>query len=264
MRVRLLLLSVLVALPALAEDPPAAAPAAAPGAPAAPTVEDFVGRFEAAWKTRDDAASVKANEELITQGLKAFPEAYELLWRAARVRWWQADGTTDSKARVPIAKEGKAFAERAIKVKSDGFEAHYYTALTIGAYSQAVGILAAIGEGLEGQFNDHLDVALKRADTFDRSGPHNAKGRYWWELPWPKRNLGKSREELTKVSVAHPEHLRCWLYLAQTELKDGNPKVAKTAIDKVLAGGIDYDPPEGRRIKALAKAVSDEIDAALK
>lgn len=215
------------------------------------------------WKTRDDPETMKATDALISQSLKASPDDYELLWRAARSRWWVADGAAE-KLKKQIAKEGWNFAERAQKAKPAGAEAKYYTALNIGAYSQAVGILKALGEGLESKFIENLDFAAKTNEAFDRYGPRTAKGRYHWELPWPKRDLGKSRSELTFVTGKHPEHLRAWFFLAETELKDGKPQDAKLAIDKVITGAGDYDAPEARRIKKWATPVAAQIAEALK
>lgn len=246
---RLLLLSVLVALPAFAQPASAA---------------DVTTKLDELWKTRDDAATIKAADEAITEGLKAFPDDFELLWRASRAKWWVADGATDTKLQRQVAKEGWTLAERAVKAKADGMQGHYYVALNIGAYSQAVGILKALGEGLEGRFNDELEKARKADTSYDRYGPVNAKGRYYWELPWPKRDLEKSRAELKTVIEKHPEHLRAWLYLAETELKDGKAKEAKTCVDKVLNGADAYDPPEARRIKKWAKVVSAEVEKELK
>jgi hypothetical protein len=225
---------------------------------------DVTTKFDELWKTRDEAASLKAMDEAVAEGLKAFPQDFEILWRAARLRWWVADGDADAKLRKQVAKEGWTFAERAVKAKPDGMQGYYYVALNIGAYSQAVGILKALGEGLEGKFNDGLDKARKIDGAFDRMGCANAKGRYYWELPWPKRDLGKSRTEIKSVTEKHPEHLRAWLFLAETELKDGNAKEAQAAIQKVLGGADAYDPPEARRVKRWAKPVAEAIEAELK
>jgi len=225
---------------------------------------DVTAKFDELWKTRDEAASLKAMDEAVVEGLKAFPQDFEILWRAARLRWWVADGDADAKLRKQVAKEGWTFAERAVKAKPDAMQGYYYVALNIGAYSQAVGILKALGEGLEGKFNDALDKARKIDGAFDRMGSANAKGRYYWELPWPKRDLGKSRTEIKSVTEKHPEHLRAWLFLAETELKDGNAKKAQAAIQKVLGGADAYDPPEAKRVKRWAKPVSEAIEAELK
>jgi hypothetical protein len=228
------------------------------------SVVDVTARLDELWKTRDDSTSLKASDDAIVDGLKTFPEDAEILWRASRLRWWVADGATESKLRKQLSREGWTLGERGVKAKADGMQAHYYIALNIGAYSQAVGILKALSEGLEGKFNDELEKARKGDTSYDRYGPKTAKGRYYWELPWPKRDLEKSRLELKSVLEKHPEHLRAWLYLAETELKDGKTKEAKACLDKVQTGAEGYDPPEARRIKKWAKDVSNEIEKELK
>jgi hypothetical protein len=262
MRLLSILLVLSCTLPAWAQDAGLADPPAPPVAAA--DAASFVSRLDELWKTRDSAEAVKANDAAIAEGLKAFPKEYDLLWRAARVRWWFADGVSDEKSKKQIAKDGWGFAKRAVEAKPSGPEGRYYTALSIGAYSQAVGVLAALGEGLEGQFVENLDFSIKNNAPFDRYGGHTAKGRYWWELPWPKRNLSKSKEELQRSIDKHPEHLRNYYFLADTLLKDGDAKGAKVQIDKALSGDGAYDPPEARRVKAWAKTLSEKIDAALR
>lgn len=250
---------------ALAQD--AAAPAAPPAAPEtapAPDAASYVAKLDELWKTRDNAESIKATDEAIKNGLIAFPENYDLLWRAARYRWWVADGLTEEKTKRAKAKAGWDYAERAVKVKPTGAEGKYYTAISIGAYSQAVGILTALGEGLEGKFVENLDYSIKNNESFDRYGGHTAKGRYHWELPWPKRDLKKSKEELQKSIDKNPEHLRNYYFLAATLLKDGDAKGAKEMNDKALNGDASYDPPEARRVKDWAKTQAAEIEKALK
>ena len=224
----------------------------------------FSAKLDELWKTRDTADSVKLNDDVIREGLKASPTDYDLLWRAARIRWWVADGLTEEKLKKQTAKEGWNYARRAVEAKPAGAEGKYYTALSIGAYSQAVGILKALSEGLEGQFVENLDYSLKNNEAFDRYGGHTAKGRYHWELPWPKRNLAKSKEELQKSIDKHPEHLRNYYFLADTLLKDGDAKGAKVAIDQALNGFDAYDPPEARRVKGWAKTLAATIDKELK
>ncbi|MBX7099170.1 MAG: tetratricopeptide repeat protein [Myxococcaceae bacterium] len=227
---------------------------------------DAVAQLDLLWKTRDEPAAIKATDAAISAGLKANPDDYQVLWRAARFRWWQADGTVEGqeKLKKQLGKEAWNLADRALKVKSDGMEAHYYVALGVGAYSQAVGVLTALSEGLEGKFVENLDYAIKANEAFDTAGPHRAKGRYHWELPWPKRDLAKSKSELEAAIKLSPQHLRNYYYLADTYLKDGNAKEAKVQITKVLTGNGDWDPPEARRVKAWAKTLSTKIDEELK
>lgn len=218
------------------------------------------------WATRDDPEAIKQTDAAISAGLKESPADYEILWRAARFRWWIADGVSrdEQKLKKQLGKEAWNYADRALKTKAGGFEGHYFKALSIGAYSQAVGILTALSEGLEGQFVENLDLSIKTNEAYDRAGPLRAKGRYYWELPWPKRDLDKSKELLDKAIKVSPEATRSWLFLAETLLKDGKAKEAKEAITKAQTLSPDFDPPEARRVLRWAKTVAAQIDAELK
>ncbi|WP_375766002.1 hypothetical protein NR798_30435 [Archangium gephyra] len=213
---------------------------------------------------RGDAAAVKQLDESLKKALEATPDDYEVLWRAARIRNWQADGTTDAKVKKSLGKQVWELGDRARKVAPDRVEGHYFAALGIGAYSEAVGILSALGEGLESKYNERLDAALKIDGMYGRGGPLLAKGRYFYKLPWPKRDLGKSTSHFQKALSKHPETLRGWLYLAETLLADGEEKKAHEAILKVTQGSVGYDPAEGRRVQEWAKPVQAAIEEKLK
>jgi tetratricopeptide (TPR) repeat protein len=253
----LLLLSLFSSAFSSAQAPVAATPPETPRP--ADAQDDPVARLNALWKTRDDASSLKESDVIVTQALEKQPTAYELLWRAARIRWWVADGASDDRLKKTYAKQGWSFAERALKEKGDGIEAQYYLALCIGAYSQSVGILKALSEGLESKFVSNLDVVIQKSEGLELGGPRTAKGRYYWELPWPKRDLEKSKAELQKVTAKFPSNLRSHYYLAETLLKDGDKEGAKALLDKVLAASVDYDAPEGRRAKAWAKKLKESM-----
>lgn len=255
-----LLVVLFLSLSAFAQDGAAAPP---PAEAAAPDAASFAAKLDDLWKTRDGKGVSAEIDAAYREGLKAFPNDYALLWRAARARWWAADGIDDAGLKKQLAKEAWGYAKRAVAANGTGVEGKYYTALSIGAYSQAVGILAALGEGLEGQFLENLEFVLKNGEAFDRYGGRTTKGRYHWELPWPKRDLKKSKEELQKSIDKHPEHLRNYLFMAETLLKDGDAKGAKVQIQKALNGSDAYDPPEARRVKKWAKDVEKQIDAAL-
>lgn len=241
-----LALFLLVALPALAATP------------------EELSAWDALYARRGDAAAFKQLDEALTKAVQATPEDYEVLWRAARARNWQADGATDSKAKKNLGKQTWELGDRARKAAPDRVEGNYFAAVGIGAYSQAVGILTALGEGLESKYNERLDAALKIDPMFERGGPLLAKGRYYYELPWPKRNLDKSATLFQKALAKHPEALRGWLYLAETQLADGEAKKAQESILKVTQGSVSYDPAEGQRVQGWSKPVQAKIEEELK
>lgn len=219
--------------------------------------------LDALYARRNDPAAAKQKDEAVEKALKASPEDYEVLWRAGRWRQWQADGEANAQVKKKLGKQIWELGDRARKLAPTRVEGHYTAALGIGSYSQAVGILTALGEGLEGKYNERLDAALKIDPMFDRGGPLLAKGRYFYELPWPKRDLKKSASYFQKALAKHPEQLRAWLYLAETLLADGEEKKAHEAILKVTQGSVTYDPAEGQRVQGWAKKVKADIEKEL-
>jgi cytochrome c-type biogenesis protein CcmH/NrfG len=99
---------------------------------------------------------------------------------------------------------------------------------------------------------------------FESAGGLVAKGRYWFELPWPKRSLAKSAETLQKAIALAPDNLRAYVYLAETQLRDGKAAAAKATLAKAEQGSVTYDPAEGKRAKEMAKRVAAEIAKELK
>lgn len=226
---------------------------------------DYSAKLDAHWATRDAADSIKQQNAAVFEGLKAFPADYDLLWRAARHKWFVADGQDSEHGaqKKALAKEAWGYADRALKAKPGAFEGHYYKALSIGAYSEAIGILTALSEGVEGQFIENLDIALKANEAYDRAGPVRAKGRYYASLPWPKRDREKAVEFLNKAIKLSPEATRSYLYLAEVLLQAGKAKEARTAMNKVLSLSPSFDPPEARRVLGWAKPIADQISAEL-
>lgn len=226
-------------------------------------VAETAKQLDALYAERADATKLKELEKATEDALKANPADYDILWRASRLKYWQADGATNEKIKAKLGKESWDLGEQAVKANPKGVEGHYFGGIGLGAYSQGVGIMAALSQGLEGKFNERIDTAMKLDPTFDNAGPLIAKGRYHYELPWPKRDLDESKALLEKAIKAKPKALRAYLYLAQTQLKDGDAKAAKETLDKVFAGGTDYDAAEARRVKSLAKGVKKQVDEEL-
>lgn len=225
---------------------------------------EAAARIDELYTRRDEPEVLKQADAVIAEALKEFPEDYGLLWRASRQKYWLADDEPNEMKKRQLGKAGWDLGDRAVKANPKGAEGHYFAAIGLGAYSEAVGILKALTSGLESKYNERLDAATALDDTLERGGPHLAKGRYWHQLPWPKRDLGKAKDEFNKAIAKFPENLRSYVYLAETLLKDGDAKQAKVVIDKALQGSVDYDPPDGRRAQKWAKPLAKTIEEELK
>lgn len=224
---------------------------------------DDLAHLDALFLRWDDRAAEERLEKALNAGLAKRSDDFELLWRKARLRWSQADRLKGD-ARKMMAKDAWALGEKAAQLQPKRVEGHYWAGVGVGAYSQAVGIMSALTQGLEGRFNGFIDRAIEIDANYFGGAPLAAKGRYFFELPWPKRNLDRAVELLTRVNTQHPDNLRAWLFRAEAELARGKPELAQEALAQVEKRPGRRDPADARYTKKLAKAFAPEVQKKLK
>lgn len=227
---------------------------------------EVTARMDALYAQRHDAQKLKELTQLTEGALTAHPEDFGVLWRASRHFYWLCDGTPSGaeKQKRGHGERSAQLGQKALEKAPSRVEGHYFAAIGLGCYSQAVGVVTALRQGVEGRFNRWLDKAISIEAGYDNGGPLIAKGRYFFELPWPKRDLGKSREFLQRAVQTKPHAARAHLYLAETQLKDGDAKAAMVSVERALAADEAYDPAEARRSKAWARSLKSQIEEELK
>jgi hypothetical protein len=220
-----------------------------------------VAQFDELWSKRDDPQV--ATQIAATMKQFAESQSYDKLWRVARWYFWEADGAKDEATKKSLGKTGWDVGEKAKKLDPKGLEAKYWTSADIGAYSEAVGIFNALTEGLEAKFRDPLEQCVKADPNhlnayINYVGPQTALGRYYFRLPWPKRNLGKSKQLLQLSVKVRPENLRAHYFLAETLWDDGKKADAKSELALIRDASESYDPPEARRVKRMAATLAEK------
>lgn len=215
------------------------------------------------WTRRDDADALRRAEKELADARAVAPSDAGVLWRAARFHFWQAEVLDDSRARVAASQQGWDEAERALAVMPESADARYWAAAACGTYAEAIGVLAALAKGLEAKFRKDLDWVVQRAPGYERGGPLLTLGRYWAQLPWPKRDRKKAVQYLRAALEAHPENLRARLYLADVLRTEGGParREAARLVEEILSASPGhYDAPEEKLIQKRAKALKAEIE----
>jgi hypothetical protein len=223
-----------------------------------------VAAMDALQQRRDDPEAQQRFDRLISDGLAQAPQSYAITWRAARFECWVAETATADALKKSAAKRAWDLGDKARQLAPNAPEGHYYAAAGVGLFGQAMGVMTAISAGVDGKFNERVDRAIQIDPAIEGGGPWLARGRYYYEVPFFMRDLKKSASFLGKALERHPENLRARWYFAQTLLKDGQAQKAKTEIDRVMAGDEAYDPPDARRVKALAAQTQKDIAEALK
>ncbi|HEY3447188.1 MAG TPA: hypothetical protein VGK67_12525 [Myxococcales bacterium] len=216
------------------------------------------------WARRDDPEVVERSEKLLEESLARSPASVPILWRAGRLHFWRADVSDDLRTRQAMSQRGWGEAEKAVALDPDCPDAHYWAAAACGTYAEAIGVLNALSKGLDARLRRNLDWAVQRVPAYEWGGPLLTLGRYWAQLPWPKRDRKKALESLRAAVSGHPENLRAKLYLAEVLQAEGSGaarREARVHLERILGAAPGrYDAPEERLIQRRARALRGQLE----
>ena len=211
-------------------------------------------RFDELWRRRDDRAAVPELHQILSQQLAAEPRSFEANWRLAALYNWEAGAPAlDGDRKAELGKKAWEAGDKAIDARPGDARGQYQAATGIGLYSEGVGILTALSQGLEGKFRERMQAALRIDKDWNEGAPQVVWGRYFYRLPWPKRDVDESIRVLAVLVETHPRNLRGKLYLADSLAEAGSVDDARKLIQQVLDAPAGNDAPEDRRVKELAR-----------
>jgi tetratricopeptide (TPR) repeat protein len=224
-------------------------------------VQSILSAVDAKWQDRDEPDVMDAMLAQLKQAEKLAPNDYGVLWRLARHYFWASDNpaiSNDEKSR--LGKIAWDYGDKAAAANPKGVEGWYFAAVGMGNYSLGIGILKALGEGIEGKFKDRLSKAEAIDPNFYAGGIYNAWGRFYYKLPWPKYDARKSEQNLQKAIKINPANVRGRIFLAELYQKEGHPKEARKLLEEAIAHPPGaYDLPEERRSQKQARELLAEM-----
>jgi len=232
--------------------PPGPKPQERPGASA-----DWMAAWDDLWKRRDDPAAIQELEKITQERLAEDPNGFETTRRQAELVAWEADGEPDgSNDKAAKGKVAWEAGDKAIQANPKDVRGHYFSGVGVGLYSEGVGILTALSQGLEDKFRERILAALRLDKDFLNGAPQVVWGRYFFKLPWPKRDPEESIRVLRIALRTHPGNRRAKLYLADSLLLNrlpGQEDEAHALVQQVLDAPGGRDPPEEKRLKEMAR-----------
>jgi len=227
---------------------------------------ELLARLDALHARRDEPAARAEARHLTDAALAQAPADYGALWRAARELFDESEATNLSDdERSRLGREGYDLAERAIAANPNDAAAQYWAALCIGRYAEKMGVLRALANGIEGKFKRPLERATALDVSYDHGNVPVVWADYHLELPWPKRDRDKAREELRRALAINPANLRARLYQARIAADEDHPADARALLATIAAAPVGrYDAPEERAVKKEAAKMAAAMAAKLR
>ncbi|OFV90194.1 MAG: hypothetical protein A3J75_00555 [Acidobacteria bacterium RBG_16_68_9] len=197
----------------------------------------LIGRMDRLWAQRETA---EALHDLVALGMIALaidPQSYEATWRLAQAYFWVAHTQPDRLFKKAMAAKASERAQQAVEIQPERVEGRYLYAVAVGEYASTIGIMKAVTEGVAGKIETAALKAYELDRDFDSGAPMMLLGRYYYMLPWPKRDLDRSRRYLEELKSRHPKVLTGRCYLAETYYAQGEKDQARAELDFVAQNG---------------------------
>src|SRR5712692_6056524 len=109
--------------------PAEGAPEPGPGANSKPRSSELLAKLDQLFDRRDDPSIAKELDQAIAEAIRAHGEEFDVLWRAARYKQWQADGAPDGDAKKQLGKEAWELGDRATRLEPERVEGYYFAAV---------------------------------------------------------------------------------------------------------------------------------------
>jgi hypothetical protein len=211
-------------------------------AAAAESTSSVVDQMDSLWDRRPDGESLRRLIEIGEQATGERAE-FEVAWRISRACVYLGETQENRTLRKALAVKGMEWARKAMEMKPERVEGHYFYGSTVGQYGATVGMASAVAQGIAGKFEESMNKSYEIDRDYDDGGSMIALGRFFYVLPWPKHDLKRSRLLLEEAKQRHPKRLLARLYLADTYYDLGKKTKARQELRHILESDI---PPDER------------------
>ena len=225
------------------------------------SVPRLIAQMDEHWQAR---RSGDAARQLIETGQRALaidPDNFEVAWRIARGSWWLANSQENRSFKKALAVKAMEWAARAVEIDPRRVEGHYTHGISVGEYATCIGYGRAIVDNIVGKFETSMRKSYELDPDIDNGGPMTALGRFYYMLPWPKRDLDESRRLLEELRMRHPNALLGRVYLAETYYEIGERNRARSELEYVVRAEPSPSWPELPKPKPIAEQLLSDWSA---
>lgn len=221
-------------------------------------------KADALWEGRAVHENIRKAIPIYTEILDKNPDCYEAAWKLARAYFFLGDLLPETKElkdrHREMGEKGMFYGKRALELNPEGIEGHYYYGLSLAQYSIGISIVKALLKGLGPEYERQIKKAIEINEAYNYAGPLRAMGRYWYRLPWPKRDLKKSIDYLERAANIAPMIIRGHVYLAETYLKKGKKDLAGSQLKEAIEMEPDLKiEPDALRWKEKAREILSKV-----
>jgi tetratricopeptide (TPR) repeat protein len=221
----------------------------------AETLEGLIAEGDALYAQRQDpllAAKALANYQ---EAMRLAPDSYEALWKNAQIMYFIGDNSTSSSEKLKIFKQAMDICKKAVALRPNGVEGHYWLGVHTGSYGETRGVLKSLF--LKGDIISEMNKAIAIDGSYENGGAYCVLGRLYFKVPGIFGGSNKkSRLNLEKCRQIAPKNSVNLIFLAETYWDMDEEGLAIQALEELLSMVPDpqwipeteQDKVEGRKL----------------
>lgn len=198
-----------------------------------PGEDSIFAELDKLFAGRDELRNLHRAEALLADRSKEHPSEYESLWRAGRIWYYLAEGQKEKKFKLNYFEKGLNVSRRAVEVKPERPEGHFWLAANLGEASEIRGIWSSLRS--LSTIRLEFEKVLEIAPTFESGKACLALGEMNLRLPGL---LGgddnKGIELLEKGLQLAPGNHEIKLALASAYAQKGRKTEARKLLEQIL------------------------------
>jgi tetratricopeptide (TPR) repeat protein len=208
---------------------------------------------DALYRDRLNSASAVRAAEIWTSRLASTPNDFDAAWKLARAQYWLGTNGLPPPQRKAALEAGITTARRAIALRPERPEGHFWLAANMGALAESFGLRQ--GLRYRGAIRDELEIVLKIDPAFQQGSADRALGRWYYKVPGLfGGDKKKSEAHLRKALAYNPQSVITRLFLAETLIELDRRAEAKKELEAAIAAPEDTEwAPEDRGFREQAK-----------
>jgi tetratricopeptide (TPR) repeat protein len=209
---------------------------------------------DALYADRANLASARRAADAWSAELKAQPSSFDAAWKLARADYWLGNHAPESERRS-FLDSGMEAARKAVALKPDRPEGHFWIAANMGALAESFGLR----QGLKYRkaIREELEKALAIDPAFMQGSADRALGRWYYKVPGLFGGDDKQAEAHLRASLKYNDQSTIThFFLAELLIDSGRKAEAQSELQKVIDAPLDPQwTPEDLDYKAKAKAL---------
>ncbi len=197
-----------------------------------------LARADRLFAQRADLQHVHQTIALLNEILDERPDDYAALWRLARAYHFLGKHLTVKRERVITFKRGIEAGRRAVQLKPDRPEGHFWLAANYGEYGQQKSIFTRWR--LVKPMRRELEAVIRLDPRFENGSAYAVLGKLDAEVPGLfGGNLNRGIRSLQRALQIGPNNSLAELFLAESYLKAGRRQEARRLLESILTQAPD-------------------------